>query len=39
MFKITPNGTNRLDIELSGKLNTEEMTVALDELTDKAMNI
>lgn len=39
MFNITPNSTNRLDIELSGKLNTEEMTVALDELIDKAKNI
>jgi len=25
MFKIIPNGVNRLDIELSGKLDGEEM--------------
>ncbi len=24
MFKVIKNGTDRLDIELSGKLNTEE---------------
>jgi len=34
MFKITQNGKNRLDIELSGKLNT-----ALDELESKSENI
>ena len=32
MFKVTKNGSNRLDIELSGKLDTEEMKIALDEL-------
>lgn len=39
MFKIKQNGMNRLDIELSGKLNAEEMRVALDELVRKAKNI
>ena len=39
MFKIRPNGINRLDIELSGKLNSDEMKVALDELTSKSENI
>ena len=39
MFKVTPNGIDRLDIELSGKLNAEEMTIALDELVSKAKNI
>ena len=39
MFKITQNGKNRLDIELSGKLNTEEMKIALDELESKSENI
>jgi len=39
MFKIMPRGTNRLDIELSGKLNTEEMKSALDELVSKSKNI
>ena len=39
MFKVIPNGINRLDIELSGKLNTEDMKVALDELVSKSENI
>ena len=39
MFKITQNGSNRLDIELSGKLNAEEMKIALDELVSKSKNI
>jgi hypothetical protein len=39
MFKITQNGSNRLDIEMSGKLNTEDMKTALDELVSKSENI
>jgi hypothetical protein len=39
MFKVTQNGLNRIDIELSGKLNSEEMKIALDELVSKSMNI
>ena len=39
MFNITRNGANRLDIELSGKLNTDEMKVALDDLVSKSMEI
>ena len=39
MFKVTKKGTNRLDIELSGKLNAEEMKQALDELTEKSAGI
>ncbi len=39
MFKVIPNGINRLDIELSGKLNTEEMKIALDELVIKSKGI
>jgi hypothetical protein len=39
MFKVIQNGQNRLDIELSGKLNTEEMKIALDELVSKAQDI
>lgn len=39
MFKVTQNGENRLDIELSGKLNSEEMAVALDELVSKSEGI
>jgi hypothetical protein len=39
MFKVTANGNNRLDIELSGKLNADEMKIALDELTEKSKDI
>ena len=39
MFKVKPNGKNRLDIELSGKLDTEEMKIALDELVSKSEDI
>ena len=39
MFKITPTGKNRLDIELSGKLDVEDMKTALDELVNKSEHI
>ncbi|MES9946596.1 MAG: hypothetical protein B6D78_18720 [gamma proteobacterium symbiont of Ctena orbiculata] len=39
MFKVKQNGDNRLDIELSGRLDTEEMKIALDELVEKSKNI
>ena len=39
MFKVTQKGKNRLDIEMSGKLNSEEMKNALDELVSKSENI
>jgi len=39
MLKIIASGTNRLDIELSGKLDAESMKVALDELVSKSENI
>ena len=39
MFKVTQKGMNRLDIELSGKLNSEEMKIALDELVSKSKEI
>lgn len=39
MFKVMPNGKNRLDIELSGKLDVEDMKIALDELVSKSENI
>jgi hypothetical protein len=39
MFKINQNGENRLDIELGGKLNAEQMRIALDELVEKSKNI
>lgn len=39
MFKVLQNGMNRLDIELSGKLNADDMKIALDELVSKSKNI
>ncbi len=39
MFKVILNGINRLDIELSGKLNSDDMKTALDELVNKSENI
>ena len=39
MFKVINNGANRLDIEMSGKLNAEDMKIALDELVIKSKNI
>lgn len=39
MFRVVPNGLNRLDIEFSGKLDTDEMKVALDELISKSKDI
>ena len=39
MFKVTRKGVNRLDIELSGKLNAAEMETALDELVAKSEGI
>ena len=39
MFKVIQNGINRLDVEMSGKMDTEEMKIALDELVSKSKNI
>ena len=39
MFSVTPNGPNRIDIEFSGKLDSDEMRIALDELVSKAEGI
>ena len=39
MLKVIENGPNRLDIEMSGKLDAESMKVALDELVSKSENI
>ena len=39
MFKVIQNGKNRLDIEMNGKLDAEEMKIALDELVSKSKNI
>jgi hypothetical protein len=39
MFKIEQNGKNRLDIQLSGKIDSEDMKIALDELVSKSESI
>lgn len=39
MLKITRVSENRLDLEMSGKLDTKQMERALDELVDKADGI
>jgi hypothetical protein len=39
MYKVIQKGVNRLDIEMSGKLNAEEMRIALDELVSKSETI
>jgi hypothetical protein len=39
MFKVIRNGSNRLDIELSGKLDSKEMERALDEFELKCQDI
>ena len=39
MFRVVKNGANRIDIEFSGKLNSNDMKVALDELLRNAKDI
>lgn len=39
MFKVRKTAPNRLDIELSGKLNSKEMQTALDALESNAQGI
>ena len=39
MFKVIQKGVNRLDIQLSGKLDAEEMRIASDELVSKSETI
>jgi len=39
MFKVIKNGENRLDLEMSGKLNAEEIKIAIAELVSKSENI
>ena len=36
MFEVAINGPNRVDIEFSGKLDSDEMRIALDELIAKS---
>ncbi len=39
MFKVVKNGSNRLDLEFSGKLDSEGMKALLDELTSQSKDI
>jgi hypothetical protein len=39
VYSVIPNGRNRLDVEVSGKLDRDSMRVALDELISKAEKI
>ena len=39
MFKVKQDGKNRLDIQISGKFNTDGMKMALDQLVSKSKNI
>jgi hypothetical protein len=39
MFRVVPNGPNRIDIEFGGKLDSDEMKIALDELISKAKDV
>ena len=39
MFTVTPNGPNRVDIEFGGKLDSDEMKIALDELVYQTKDI
>ena len=39
MFKVTLKNSNRMDIQMSGKLDSEAMKMALDELVHKSLHI
>lgn len=39
MFQVTRNGENRIDVDFAGKLDSNDMRVALDELTQKSEGI
>ena len=39
MFNVVKNGSNRIDIEFSGKLDSNDMKVVLDELSRNAKDI
>ena len=39
MFTVKPNGPNRVDIEFSGKLDSDDMKAALDELVSKTQGV
>ena len=39
MFRVIPKGADRLDIELSGKVDSSEMRLALDEIVSASKGI
>lgn len=39
MFQVTRNGENRIDVDFAGKLDSNDMRVALDELSQKSEGI
>ncbi|MEP3049868.1 MAG: STAS/SEC14 domain-containing protein [Erythrobacter sp.] len=39
MIKITASSPTRIDIELAGQIDADDMRIALDELIDKSQNI
>ncbi|CAD5108609.1 SpoIIAA family protein [Zestomonas carbonaria] len=39
MFQVTRNGENRIDVEFAGKLDSTQMKIALDELTQQSEGI
>ncbi|MEM1369776.1 MAG: STAS/SEC14 domain-containing protein [Cyanobacteria bacterium P01_H01_bin.15] len=39
MFKVTPNGPNRIDLELESQIDNQEMITALDDLEKAAESI
>jgi hypothetical protein len=39
MYKVEANGPNRLDLEFGGKIDSDEMKAALDEMISKSENI
>ena len=38
MLRITPNGANRLDLEIDGKIDADEMRAGLDALIEQSEN-
>lgn len=39
MFQVTRNGDNRIDVDFAGKLDSNEMRAALDQLTQQSEGI
>lgn len=39
MFQVTRNGENRIDVDFAGKLDSNEMRAALDQLTQQSEGI